>query len=90
MTPCAIVHECVRHVSVSPPTSEVIRELVTMPRVQVGDLGKGSFGVTKLMRHIPTGELVAVKLIERGSKVLYPYPSKTAWMVLRSSGGGQY
>ena len=32
-------------------------------------LGKGSFGVTKLMRSQATGELVAVKFIERGPKV---------------------
>ena len=36
--------------------------------VQVNDLGKGSFGVTKLMRSL-TGELFAVKFIDRGSKV---------------------
>lgn len=43
-----------------------------MPRTQVRDLGKGSFGITKLMQHRTTGELVAVKLIERGTKVSIP------------------
>ena len=46
------------------------------PRAQVSELGQGSFGVTKLMRHMATGELVAVKFIERGPKVLSLQPSE--------------
>ncbi len=37
--------------------------------VQLKDIGSGNFGVAKLMRYKPTGELVAVKFIERGDKV---------------------
>jgi serine/threonine-protein kinase SRK2 len=33
------------------------------------DIGSGNFGVAKLMRYKPTGELVAVKFIERGDKI---------------------
>lgn len=58
-------------VHAQPVTPGGIGSFVTV-RAQVSDLGKGSFGVTKLMRHLPTGELVAVKLIERGSKVISP------------------
>jgi hypothetical protein len=36
---------------------------------QVRDLGSGSFGVAQLMRDTATGELVAVKKLERGSMV---------------------
>eukprot|EP01023_Acetabularia_acetabulum_P039816 TRINITY_DN383_c0_g1_i1.p1 TRINITY_DN383_c0_g1~~TRINITY_DN383_c0_g1_i1.p1 ORF type:complete len:336 (-),score=47.62 TRINITY_DN383_c0_g1_i1:352-1359(-) len=36
---------------------------------EVRDLGKGNFGITKLMRHIATGEMVAIKLVERGAKI---------------------
>ena len=36
---------------------------------QLKDIGSGNFGVAKLMRYKPTGELVAVKFIERGDKV---------------------
>lgn len=36
---------------------------------QLKDIGSGNFGVAKLMRYRPTGELVAVKFIERGDKV---------------------
>lgn len=35
----------------------------------VRDLGSGNFGVAKLMRLKKGGELVAVKFIERGSRV---------------------
>ena len=37
--------------------------------LQLKDIGSGNFGVAKLMRYKPTGELVAVKFIERGDKV---------------------
>ena len=37
----------------------------------VGDLGSGSFAVTRLMRNPVTNELFAVKFLERGSKVGY-------------------
>lgn len=41
-----------------------------MERYQlVRDLGSGNFGVAKLMRDIMTGELVAIKFIERGERV---------------------
>ena len=46
------------------------------PGAQVSELGQGSFGVTKLMRHTATGELVAVKFIERGPKVPLLRPSQ--------------
>lgn len=36
---------------------------------QVRDVGSGAFGVCKLMKNTRTGELVAVKLMERGDKV---------------------
>jgi hypothetical protein len=43
---------------------------------QVRDLGCGSFGVAQLMRDTATGELVAVKKLERGSTVtLYHSPA---------------
>lgn len=35
----------------------------------VRDIGSGNFGVARLMRDKQTGELVAVKYIERGEKV---------------------
>lgn len=38
--------------------------------LQVKDIGSGNFGVAKLMRDRQTGELVAVKFIERGEKVV--------------------
>jgi hypothetical protein len=37
--------------------------------LQLKDIGSGNFGVAKRMRYKPTGELVAVKFIERGDKV---------------------
>eukprot|EP00798_Chlamydomonas_sp_ICE-L_P025921 gene25921-11597_t len=37
--------------------------------VFVKDLGQGNFGLAKLMQHIGTGELVAIKFIERGEKI---------------------
>lgn len=36
----------------------------------VKDIGSGNFGVARLMRHKETKELVAMKYIERGHKVL--------------------
>lgn len=36
----------------------------------VKDIGSGNFGVARLMRDRQTNELVAVKYIERGEKVL--------------------
>lgn len=36
----------------------------------VKHLGEGNFGVARLMRHKDTQELVAMKYIERGRKVL--------------------
>jgi hypothetical protein len=35
----------------------------------VKDIGSGNFGVAKLMKHKATGDMVAVKFIERGEKV---------------------
>jgi hypothetical protein len=48
--------------------------LIRRPRlaiapVQIRDIGSGNFGVAKLCRAKDTGELVAVKFIERGEKV---------------------
>jgi len=37
--------------------------------LQIRDIGSGNFGVAKLCRARDTGELVAVKYIERGEKV---------------------
>lgn len=37
----------------------------------VKDIGSGNFGVARLMRHKDTKQLVAMKFIERGHKVLY-------------------
>lgn len=36
---------------------------------QIKDIGSGNFGVAKLMKDKATGEMVAVKFIERGEKV---------------------
>lgn len=36
---------------------------------QLKDLGSGNFGVARLAKDKKTGELVAVKYIERGKKV---------------------
>lgn len=41
--------------------------------MQVKEIGKGSYGVAELMRDTLTGELVAVKFIERGEKVCRLY-----------------
>lgn len=38
----------------------------------VKDIGSGNFGVARLMRHKDTKELVAMKFIQRGHKVLTP------------------
>ena len=38
--------------------------------LQVRDIGSGNFGIARLMRDRATGELIAVKYIERGEKVL--------------------
>ena len=38
----------------------------------VRDIGSGNFGVARLMRHKETKELVAVKFIPRGHKVMLP------------------
>jgi hypothetical protein len=40
--------------------------------VQVKDLGSGNFGLARLEREIATGELVAIKYIERGHGVRWP------------------
>lgn len=37
----------------------------------VKDIGSGNFGVARLMRNKVTKELVAMKYIERGHKVLF-------------------
>lgn len=37
------------------------------------DLGSGNFGVARLVRDKKTKELVAVKYIERGKKVNFPF-----------------
>lgn len=37
--------------------------------IQIKDIGSGNFGVAKLMKNKATGEMVAVKFIERGEKV---------------------
>jgi serine/threonine protein kinase len=35
----------------------------------IKDIGSGNFGVARLMKDRATGELVAVKFIERGEKI---------------------
>jgi serine/threonine-protein kinase SRK2 len=40
----------------------------------VRDIGSGNFGVARLMRNRATGDLVAVKYIDRGDKVRFPLP----------------
>lgn len=42
----------------------------------VKDIGSGNFGVARLMRDKVTKELVAVKYIERGDKVLFFFKKK--------------
>lgn len=37
----------------------------------VKDIGSGNFGIARLMRDRQTGELLAVKYIERGDKVIF-------------------
>jgi len=39
----------------------------------VKDIGSGNFGVARLMRQKDTKQLVAMKYIERGHKVLYSF-----------------
>lgn len=47
-----------------------VLELTTMDRYEIlKNLGSGNFGVAKLVRDKWTGELHAVKYIERGKKV---------------------
>lgn len=48
----------------SPPSCQSF-----LPTLQIRDIGSGNFGVAKLCRAKDTGELVAVKFIERGEKV---------------------
>lgn len=42
---------------------------------QVRDIGSGNFGVAKLMKDKQSGQLVAVKFIERGEKVRFKQAS---------------
>ena len=42
--------------------------------LQLGALGAGGTGTVELMRHRDSGELVAVRFIERGPKVLFFRP----------------
>ena len=42
--------------------------------LQLGALGAGGTGTVELMRHRDSGELVAVRFIERGPKVKVPSP----------------
>jgi hypothetical protein len=47
-----------------------VARLTTAPwRTQIRDIGSGNFGVARLMRDKVSNELVAVKFIERGSRV---------------------
>ncbi|XP_050109111.1 serine/threonine-protein kinase SRK2E isoform X4 [Malus sylvestris] len=52
----------------------------------VRDIGSGNFGVARLMRDKQTGELVAVKYIERGEKVILT-PTHLAIVMEYASGG---
>lgn len=49
----------------------------------VRDIGSGNFGVARLMRDRQTGELVAVKYIERGEKV-------TFWLLFMPAADDQF
>lgn len=50
----------------------------------VRDIGSGNFGVARLMRDRQTGELVAVKYIERGEKVISVACSRLLQWIVRS------
>jgi len=50
-------------------TANPLPHITSVPVPQLKDIGSGNFGVAKLMRYRSTGELVAVKFIERGDKV---------------------
>ncbi|XP_012848327.1 PREDICTED: serine/threonine-protein kinase SRK2I-like [Erythranthe guttata] len=52
----------------------------------VRDIGSGNFGVARLMRDKQTKELVAVKYIERGDKVILT-PTHLAIVMEYASGG---
>lgn len=49
----------------------------------VRDIGSGNFGIARLMRNKMTGELVAVKYIERGEKVRSVFFSPSFFPVAR-------
>jgi len=49
----------------------------------VKDIGSGNFGVARLMRHKETKELVAMKYIERGHKVLLLSLSLSLFLILK-------
>jgi serine/threonine protein kinase len=53
-----------------------LRSLAASP-AQVKDLGSGNFGLARLEREIATGELVAIKYIERGHGVRWPLRART-------------
>ena len=48
------------------------------------ELGAGNFGVARLAKDKKTGELVAVKYIERGKKVNFFRPKLFQWPVPNS------
>lgn len=62
--PCVFVEALAPFVVYIKTTSKTVPALV-----QVRDIGSGNFGVAKLMKDKQTGQLVAVKFIERGDKV---------------------
>ena len=47
----------------------------------VKDLGAGNFGVARLLRHKETKELVAMKYIERGHKVICLFVLLSVWFL---------
>lgn len=53
----------------APPAAPHSRCSCGCATTQIRDIGSGNFGVAKLCRARDTGELVAVKYIERGEKV---------------------
>ncbi|MCH95159.1 serine/threonine-protein kinase SRK2I-like [Trifolium medium] len=62
----------------NPPPSMATGATIDMPIMHdsdrydfVRDIGSGNFGVARLMRDKHTKELVAVKYIERGDKIMH-------------------
>ena len=55
--------------SAAKPTQAPKMDMNNTKFEMIKDIGSGNFGVAKLMKDRFTGELVAVKFIERGEKI---------------------